>query len=187
MESIPWCDTGFHQTLTHTNWDYWRWFFHYWEIYCSHVQTYITFVESEWGKAATICTRGKADWPHSPHTGSSNEAYPMGCIPGRPCLGTIPHHTARTCLPIWMGVDDPVWSSMPEALKACQELIKCGCKPGRKCRSCKCGKARLPCTNLCGCARQCDWNTYNRNNSWQNLSFKDASFTWYTVCTVNLI
>ena len=50
----------------------------------------------------------------------------------------------------------PVWSSMPEASKACQELIKCGCKPGRKCRSCKCGKARLPCTNLCGCARQCD-------------------------------
>ena len=42
----------------------------------------------------------------------------------------------------------PTWSTPPEASKACNELIKCGCKSA--CRGlCKCTKANLPCTALC--------------------------------------
>ena len=40
------------------------------------------------------------------------------------------------------------WTTVPEAAKACQELLRCGCKIG--CRGhCKCVKAALKCTALC--------------------------------------
>uniref|UniRef100_UPI00358E90E1 uncharacterized protein isoform X2 n=1 Tax=Myxine glutinosa TaxID=7769 RepID=UPI00358E90E1 len=46
----------------------------------------------------------------------------------------------------------PVWMTIPEAAKACKELIKCGCKSEAGCVSrCKCTKAGLPCTELCSC------------------------------------
>ena len=48
----------------------------------------------------------------------------------------------------------PVWSLLPEASKACSELLHCGCK--RSCRErCKCFKANLNCTELCACAGLC--------------------------------
>lgn len=48
----------------------------------------------------------------------------------------------------------PTWTSLPEASKACSELIRCGCK--RACRGlCKCTKANLPCTSLCFCNGTC--------------------------------
>ena len=48
----------------------------------------------------------------------------------------------------------PTWSTLPEASKACNELIKCGCK--NACRGlCKCTKANLPCTALCSCNGNC--------------------------------
>ncbi|XP_071963322.1 uncharacterized protein [Antedon mediterranea] len=45
----------------------------------------------------------------------------------------------------------PVWMTKPEAAKACNELIKCGCKSDRGCVTCKCAKSNLPCTELCSC------------------------------------
>lgn len=52
------------------------------------------------------------------------------------------------------GVWSPIWTTLPEAAKACSELISCGCK--RACRGlCKCTKANLPCTALCFCAGNC--------------------------------
>ena len=58
----------------------------------------------------------------------------------------------------WGWVDDdthcgwmPVWMTIPEAAKACSELIKCGCKSSGGCTSCKCIKAGLCCTSLCSC------------------------------------
>ena len=49
----------------------------------------------------------------------------------------------------------PQWSENKDASIACRELIKCGCK--KSCRSrCKCRTQELPCTELCGCAGQCE-------------------------------
>ena len=53
----------------------------------------------------------------------------------------------------------PVWLTVPELSKACQELIKCSCKGN--CSSCKCGKAQLKCSPLCNC--KC--NSYSRSRN----------------------
>ena len=48
----------------------------------------------------------------------------------------------------------PILTTLPKASKACNELIRCGCK--RACRGlCKCTKANLPCTALCACNGNC--------------------------------
>ncbi|WAR30058.1 LOW QUALITY PROTEIN: hypothetical protein MAR_003626 [Mya arenaria] len=49
----------------------------------------------------------------------------------------------------------PLWSTIAEASKGCQELIKCNCKSQRSMR-CKCQKANLPCTHLWYCDAQCE-------------------------------
>ena len=43
----------------------------------------------------------------------------------------------------------PVWLTVLELSKACQQLIKCSCKGD--CSSCKCGNAQLKCSPLCNC------------------------------------
>ena len=48
----------------------------------------------------------------------------------------------------------PCWTTLPEASKACEELIKCGCKKSCSQR-CSCVKANLKCTELCFCSGQC--------------------------------
>ena len=40
---------------------------------------------------------------------------------------------------------DVFWTDLPEATKACRELLRCGCKKGC-CEQCKCLKAALRCT-----------------------------------------
>ena len=54
----------------------------------------------------------------------------------------------------WVQVDNvwnPLWLTVPELSKACQDLIKCTCKGD--CSNCKCGKANLKCSPLCNCNR----------------------------------
>lgn len=46
------------------------------------------------------------------------------------------------------------WSTLPEASKACRELLRCGCKKGCSGR-CKCAKAAPKCTALCFCGGEC--------------------------------
>ena len=41
--------------------------------------------------------------------------------------------------------------TIPDATRACSELIKCNCKSPRGCNRCKCVKAGLTCTDLCNC------------------------------------
>lgn len=49
---------------------------------------------------------------------------------------------------------NPLWMTLPEASKACFELVKCSCKT--KCSArCRCKKQSLPCTELCGCGGGC--------------------------------
>ena len=49
---------------------------------------------------------------------------------------------------------DVCWTTLPEATKACRQLLRGGCKKG--CRGqCKCRKAALQCTALCHCGGQC--------------------------------
>ena len=49
------------------------------------------------------------------------------------------------------------WTTLPEATKACRELLRCGCKKGCR-RKCKCLKAALQCTALCHCGGICSEN-----------------------------
>ena len=50
----------------------------------------------------------------------------------------------------------PFWSSLPDASKACKELIRCGCNPNKGCRGlCKCCRSNLACTDLCACQGGC--------------------------------
>ena len=81
--------------LTHTNWDYWRWLFHYWETFCSHVQLYSIFAATECGKIAVISTGRKVDWSDSPHTDNSNIVYIMSCILWKLYLGTLCHYSKK--------------------------------------------------------------------------------------------
>jgi len=49
----------------------------------------------------------------------------------------------------------PKWITGNEASRACQELIKCGCK--QKCGGrCKCKSYNLECTDLCKCSGNCN-------------------------------
>ena len=49
---------------------------------------------------------------------------------------------------------EPNWTTLPEACKACYELVSCKCKKGCV-RHCKCKKLGLECTAQCGCAGEC--------------------------------
>ena len=46
------------------------------------------------------------------------------------------------------------WTSLPEASKACKELIKCACQTQCRNKKCSCVKANLPCSELCKCTCQ---------------------------------
>ena len=48
----------------------------------------------------------------------------------------------------------PRWTTLPDASKACKELISCTCK--KQCVRCKCVKTGLLCTELCSCGGGCD-------------------------------
>ena len=58
----------------------------------------------------------------------------------------------------WMKTSDdlyvPNWTILPEASKACYELVSCKCKKGCV-KNCKCKKLALECTALCACAGEC--------------------------------
>ena len=48
----------------------------------------------------------------------------------------------------------PIWMTIEEASKVCQELVKCGCK--KKCEArCRCKSSSLNCTELCYCGGDC--------------------------------
>ena len=53
----------------------------------------------------------------------------------------------------WKGLS-PVWMTVAEAAKSCQELVKCGCKKVCSGR-CKCKKGGFKCTELCQCSGGC--------------------------------
>ena len=48
----------------------------------------------------------------------------------------------------------PIWTTLPEASKACRELVKYSCKVKFSTR-CQCKKAELSCTELCLCSGGC--------------------------------
>eukprot|EP00112_Aurelia_sp_Birch-Aquarium-sp1_P018593 Seg4456.3 transcript_id=Seg4456.3/GoldUCD/mRNA.D3Y31 product="hypothetical protein" protein_id=Seg4456.3/GoldUCD/D3Y31 len=52
---------------------------------------------------------------------------------------------------------EPFWTILPQASATCQGLLKCGCKVEKGSRGrCKCIKAEMLCTALCGCGGDCD-------------------------------
>ena len=49
----------------------------------------------------------------------------------------------------------PVWTTLPISSKACNELVKCGCKSKNGCSTrCACKKVQWRCTELCSCTCQ---------------------------------
>ena len=49
----------------------------------------------------------------------------------------------------------PIWTTLPEAAKICNELTRCGCT--KRCTGrCRCKKSSLPCTSLCACDGECN-------------------------------
>jgi len=56
------------------------------------------------------------------------------------------------------GLYEPLWTTLPEASKACYELLSCRCKKGCTTQRCKCKKAELECTALCTCEGECTSN-----------------------------
>ena len=48
------------------------------------------------------------------------------------------------------------WMTLPEASKACQELVKCGCTQQCTKGRCKCRNSNLTCTELCNCKGGCE-------------------------------
>ena len=76
--------------------------------------------------------------------------YQAGFVWGH-CLERYPELPSPTAFG-WefnatQGSWEPVWSLLPEASKACQELIKCSCN--QRCGGrCSCQRAALPCTAL---------------------------------------
>ena len=57
----------------------------------------------------------------------------------------------------WKADATPHWTDLPQASKGLRELIKCNCIKGCT-GNCKCKRASLPCTELCKCKGNCDWN-----------------------------
>ena len=46
----------------------------------------------------------------------------------------------------------PVWLTISELSKCCQNLLKCACKSTKlNCQNCTCGKANIDCSLLCQC------------------------------------
>ena len=50
------------------------------------------------------------------------------------------------------GMYVPVWITVPELSKSCQQLVKCSCKSVKAdCSKCFCGKDNIECSPLCDC------------------------------------
>lgn len=65
---------------------------------------------------------------------------------------------------------EPLRTTLPEASKACQELLKCRCNPEKGCSGqCKCVKAKLECTALCKCGGECkrNWKLLRNGARWE--------------------
>ena len=50
----------------------------------------------------------------------------------------------------------PFWTSLPEVIKSCRELLRCGCRKSNCRRNCSCAKTILKCTALCSCSDTCN-------------------------------
>ena len=50
----------------------------------------------------------------------------------------------------------PSWTTLPEASKICNELIRCGCTKLCTTARCTCKKSALQCTSLCSCDGECN-------------------------------
>ena len=53
------------------------------------------------------------------------------------------------------GLWRPYWTTPPDVMGYCQELVRCGCKKGCR-RQCSCVRESLCCTALCKCPDECD-------------------------------
>ncbi len=82
--------------------------------------------------------------------------YQRGHVWGQTLLTTpsLPSPTSWGWTKTEDGLYEPIWTMLPEASKACYELLSCKCKKDCLTR-CKCKKAELECTALCACEGEC--------------------------------
>ena len=81
--------------------------------------------------------------------------YQGGHVWGQALLATpaLPSPTSWGWVKTEDGLYEPNWTNLPEASKACYELVSCKCKKGCV-RRCRCKKAALQCTALCACEEE---------------------------------
>ena len=70
----------------------------------------------------------------------------------------------------------PIWMKLPVVQEACAELVCCHCKISCK-GNCKCHKANLPCTSLCGCDGQCFQAAWTYNSGHQVIHIESIIVT----------
>ncbi|XP_065670919.1 uncharacterized protein LOC136089121 [Hydra vulgaris] len=63
----------------------------------------------------------------------------------------------------------PLWCTLPEISRHCQELIRCSCKT--ECKNCSCKRHGLPCTKLCACNGYCYKET--NGDSYEELEVEE--------------
>ena len=94
---------------------------------------------------------------HALEQHAKRAVYQTGHIWGHSLIGEpeVPSPDSRG----WKRVTDdsswtPCWTTLPEAAKSWQDLLKCRCKKACT-KQCKCVQANPECTQLCFCSEQC--------------------------------
>ena len=54
--------------------------------------------------------------------------------------------------------------SLDQIPKVCIDIVSCSCRTRCQTQRCKCRKARLPCTSLCGCRKGLNVDCFNVDN-----------------------
>lgn len=126
--------------------------------------------------AVQVFSRYQKHRKYSANPSGPRTTCQKGSISSRSCLeaNTITYPGTSKCSRLGMHLSSDgwiaTWSTLPEALKACNELIKCGCKSACR-RLCK-RMANLPCTALhCAPAMAIAIKSYLQNATGHLLSF----------------
>ena len=107
--------------------------------------------ESVTCQKGTICTKRECHRPHSANSKRLIVPRQKSGIPSWIHLASLLNVNSLLPSPLeweWQTSENglhPLWTSNPEAVKACQELIKCSCNKG-----CQTGRCRCLKFNLCG-------------------------------------
>ena len=126
-----------------------------WELCCLFVFYNLYLDRCQQSTLLNICPVSSYIWILTTNQGSSDRAHKESDLSSWICMGTI--SCDRTNLTKWIESEcgwQPFWTPLPQAAKALQELVKCGCT--KSCLGkCSCYKKGLVCTARCKCGGAC--------------------------------